>query len=211
MASAKGTYLVKAIAMASILFGTWWLWMGLHSLFGMHVKKHAHPGVIFFIAVIPGALAVGRGFWLYRDTSLPAVKSVVGLFSVLGGGWISTWQLNTFAGLLPEQIAASVVVLLATCIAWLAYLTVVRALLAVLGHEVQSMRQLLRRGVVMWIAWQVWFLLVQVFSHYAPDDPLWAVLTFIVPIVVAYGGYKFVSARMPASEADQPTGTGTTC
>jgi len=194
----------KAIGGASAILGVSWLWSVLTpTIRQLFTREQQTTDYLFFwiivpLMAIPGALAVAFGIELFRKKSTTALKWVVGLSAAFGTLWIDTRLSLLFADSVPEKIQSSLFMLLGTVVALPAYLIVVRALFPIIEAERPRVVDLIGKGVLALVAWQLWFLMNALFERYAPiqagythvrEEP-WGILGFLLPIIVAYGFYR---------------------
>ena len=204
----------KIIAVISFLFGVGWCWYVIYSPL-RHFLAHDREASDYFIIltivplmVIPGALAIGAGIRLYRSMDVGALKCVLGTFAFLGALAVSRALTFAFPHRLAEQTERMLALLLGTLVVVPLYLAVVRELLLMFGQRKPRIAELLGRGTLGIIAWQVWLLLNGVFREYSPLEEgekyrhkaPWETLGILVPIIVAYGGYRLATWLLPAKE-----------
>lgn len=156
------------------------------------------------LMVIPGILAVVFGIRLFLEMKDSSLKWVVGVFAVFLALFLSSRVSDLLPAILPEDLQSSVVLFVVSLVAILAYLHVVRWLFRHLTCEEHSLSSLVSRGVLVLMALQVWFLLSDIFDEYAPVQDgythvlkaPWGILSFIVPITVAYCSYRVLVYRL---------------
>ena len=202
----------KIFAVSSVLFGVGWSWAAIYPPL-RHILARDREAfdclsilVVVPFMVIPGALAVGAGIDLYRTINLGALKCALGTFAFLGALSISTALTAAFPNYLAEQNQRMLSLLFGTLVVIPLYVVVVKKLLEMLGQKRPGICELLGRGTLGLVAWQVWLLLSGVFREYSPLEDgekylhkaPWETLGLLVPIIVAYGGYKFAVRLLPA-------------
>lgn len=155
------------------------------------------------LMAIPGILAVVFGVRLFHEMRESYLKWVVGVFAVFFAYFLSLRTSEAFPAILPDELQSSIFLFVASLIAVVGYLIVLRLLLRHFTDEDRGVRSLLSRGVLILMAWQIWLLLSQIFDDYAPikegythvpEEP-WGILGLLVPIAVAYGLYRVVAPK----------------
>ncbi|MEO5914587.1 MAG: hypothetical protein ABIS50_10170 [Luteolibacter sp.] len=197
----------KIAAIVLILLSIAWIWGAAAPIRYFLVGDREVS--VFILAVVPllilpGALGIFFGIGLYREMSEEAVKGIVGLAAVLGALKISTTLTAVFPRLLPDKVAMPLYLLVGTLIVIPTYVWLVGKLLEMSGHGKPRLSDLLGRGALLLVAWQLFLVLSEVIREYAPlmegekylhEEP-WDLLGLLIPIAVAYGFYHITAACM---------------
>lgn len=165
------------------------------------------------LLVIPGVLAIGAGIILYRAICVGALKFLFVAFACLGVLEGSRALMFIFPHRLAEQTERTLFLLIGILVVIPLYVIAVRKTLELFEQEKPRIAELLGRGTLVLIAWQVWLLLNGVSSEYPPleggqkyfhKEP-WQTLGVLIPIIVAYGGYKLAAALLSPATATRKT------
>jgi hypothetical protein len=199
----------RIIGGVAALAGLWWTCVAIYpGVFRLWRDDIDTFGVIFVLATvplmtIPGILALFYGVRLFREMSESLLKWVVGLGAVFLAFFLSSRLSLLFPTLLPEGLLRATLLFVSSLAVIPVYFLVVRFLIRQLTNGASPASALLSRSVVILMAWQLWLLLLAYFHEYSPkegysripEEP-WGLLGVVVPIIVAYGSYRFVSATL---------------
>jgi hypothetical protein len=156
------------------------------------------------LMILPGAFAIWCGARLFKEMSDSSLKGVVGSLSVLGMFLLSGLLYTLFGGSLPESIENTVFVLIGAAVVFPVYLRVTGWFLHHFAGVERSHAELISRGVLILVAFEVWLLLAQLFDEflrgregdeYLIEQP-WDFIALVGPIIVAYGLYRALVARL---------------
>ncbi len=207
----------KLIGGAAVILGACWiLAVTISPISNVYLKGANIQNLLFLpiiiVMAIPGVLAVVHGFKLFSRMSLSSLKTVVGLLSISVSFILYSQLIKFFPNLLPDKFVELAYLFVSCLLAISGYILIVKLLIQHLTNQTISKHSLLSRDIVMLMAWQLWMLLSAISLEFSPigkDDAVsstgqWGLLSLIAPIVVAYGSYRIVIARM--NRADQELG-----
>lgn len=183
------THLRKAIGGAAILLGLLIFGAGVIPVIIHFISSekelfdYLFPLMAVTLFGTLGIVTARAGYQLFRELSEDSLKSVVGIFMLIGALWISPRILSAFAIELPERIKDGPCMSLGMLIVVPLYLFVVSRLLPFLGGEKKSMRDLLGRGILTLMAWLLWMILSGIAHQYAQEQPLWTLAAVIAPYI----------------------------
>jgi hypothetical protein len=201
--------------LAALLGACWTLAVIVPMIAGLWADSFEAFDVVFLLTIVPlmavpGVLAVVFGSRLFLEMRNSSLKWVLGVFAVYFAFFLSSRTSDLLPLFFPEDLQHSVVLFVASLVALVAYLQIVRWLLRHLTHENHSLRSLLSRGVLVLMALQIWLLLSDVFEEYSPieegythvpKEP-WGILSLIVPVVVAYCFYRAALPNLARAQQD---------
>jgi len=211
----------KAIGAAAVLSGAAWTWTSIFPLSALWPSaNHGSDSLAIalflpFLAMVAGigAILVVFGARLFRKMDESSLRWVIGTLAVVGAFFLASRFSSALPGLFPESVRDGAFLFVAGLIALSAYLVVIRFLVRHLTGRVGALTSFLNRGAVLLMAWQLWVLLVSIFTEYSPTkegyahvprEP-WGTLGFLVPILVACGAYRLVTRWLPkARECSKP-------
>lgn len=169
--------------------------------------------IVFLLTIvplmaIPGVLAVIFGVRLFREMRESSLKWVIGAVAVFFAFFLYSRMSAVLPSIVPDGLQSSAFLLVASLIAIVAYLFVVRLLLRHFTREDRRLSSLLSRGVVILMAWQVWLLLSEIFDEFSPikegythvPEGPWGILGVVAPIAVAYGLYRIFAHRLTKAQ-----------
>jgi hypothetical protein len=200
----------------SAAFGILWLLAVLASAIHRFIANELKPlDNIFLLAVvpmmaIPGVLAIFFGIKLYRTISLSSLKWVTGIFATFGALWISSGLSSLFKEFIPNRIQSGLFLLVGIFVVVPIYLIVVRHLSRRLGMGRLKVADLMGKGALALIAWQLWMVLFAVLQEYSPKEKgytsiakePWGMIELFVPILVSYTVYRVAVARWFSPQAE---------
>lgn len=199
----------KAIAAAAVLLGLLWF-MGavVYPASQILSGTKESPGIVMILTLLPlmglpAFLLIYLGASLFREMTEESLKWVVGTLAVFGAVSISARLQLAFPALLPTRVELSLGMFLGACVAVWLYLLVVRRLLPILGGEKKSMRSFLGRGILVLLAWLLWFFLSAWAEEYRRLADGYELVVFLVPMAVAYGSYRIAAASLLPSREIQ--------
>lgn len=210
MAKMKPELTRKAIGGLAVLAGVWWLCSAVYplarrlSLNGVDGFDVGFLLVPLLLMPIPGLLLVVSGANLFRKMSPSSLKWIVGVFCVFIAFYLARYLAAAFPVLLPVRLRESTLLFISNFFAIPAYILVVRWLLRHLTNEAPPCHALLSRWVLMVMAWQLMLGMTETFREFSPtkegypnvpQEP-WGILGLVVPIVIAYGAYRIVAAKL---------------
>ena len=219
----KSIYLSRTIGGLSTAFGVYWLWGALGSPVQRFITVGREPFDFMFLfgiaplISIPGVLAVVFGIKLYyRNTSLASLKLVMGVFAFCGALWISSGLSSLCGDFISKKIQPGIFFLVGIFVVVPIYLFVVGQMARMLGMGRLKAADLLERGVLALIAWQLWLVLSAVFMEYCPKDEEytsvpkepWGLMALFVPPLISYVAYRVVAARWLPSPPESDQGCG---
>jgi hypothetical protein len=205
----KAIQLSRSIGGLSTVLGLCWLWGGLVS----PVQRFIAGGwesldFIFLFAVIPfmatpGVLLTVFGIKLYRSMSLASLKWIMGVFAFCGALWISSGLSSLCGDLISKRVQTGIFFLVGIFVVVPIYLFAVGHLSRMLGLGKPKVGNLLGRGVLALIAWQLWTVLSDVILEYCPKeggyasvpDGSWSLIALFMPILISWVSYRVVVAR----------------
>ncbi len=200
----------RIIGTLGILFGAWWTWSSVvPPVIGIFSDDRDSSDIFFLLTIvpmmaIPGVLAIIFGIRLIREMKESSLKWVIGVFAVYFTFFLTHHASNLFPSLLPEIVQRSAYLFVASFIAIGTYLFAIQLLIRLLIQEKRTFKSLIGRGTLLLVAYLIWNLLSDLFREYAPtkagyehvhEEP-WDILSLIIPILAAYGFYRFSSKRL---------------
>ena len=212
------THVRRAIGGTSAFLGLCWLcmviWIALRSLWGgqRNVGNYLFGLTLVPIMAIPAVVAIQYGIHLFQKASVSSLKWTMGLPAAFAALVIFFMHSDAFPRLLPKQLAGTAFLLLGSLLVMPAYFAALRFTLPYIGIDRPKPFSLIGRGPLALIAWEVWLLLSDIFRVYSPvdeshkdlpEEPGWLFLALIVPIVVAYGGYRLAAYLMLTMKLEQ--------
>ncbi|MEO5713314.1 MAG: hypothetical protein ABIT37_07480 [Luteolibacter sp.] len=157
--------------------------------------------IILPLMATPGILLIYFGASLFRRMSEESLKRVIGTIAAVGAISIFSRLSLAFPGLVPKRTAPALGLFLGTCVIVPLYLLVMRSLLPVLGAERKGVRELLSRGVLILMAWELGNLLLSITFECFPPDISYSFPGLLISIIVPYICYRIAAARLlPAKE-----------
>jgi hypothetical protein len=195
----------RLIGGIAALLGLWWTSITLFPLISRSWSGELEAfGIVFLLTVItvtvtPGILAVVFGARLFLKMQESSLKWVVGVLAILLGFVLYSGLLGVLPRLLPERLQHTAFPFIASLIAIVTYLMVVRLLLRYFTQEEHPFKSLVSRGSLILLAWRLWMLLSSIFEECdLPEGgfALWHRLGFLMPTIVAYGLYRLAVSRL---------------
>ncbi|MEY3895751.1 MAG: hypothetical protein RLZZ214_1271 [Verrucomicrobiota bacterium] len=218
----KAVHLSRTIGGLSTVLGVCWLWGVLVPTFQRFIAGGRDSlDFIFLFAVvplvaIPGVLAVVFGIKLYRAVNLVSLKWIMGVLAFCGTLWISSGLSSLCGDLISKRVQTGIFLLVGIFVVVPIYLFVVGHLSRMLGLGKPKVGDLLGRGVLALIAWQLWTVLSAVIYEYCPKDEAyasvpngsWSLIALFMPILISWVSYRVVVARWLSPRADPSHDSG---
>lgn len=196
------TSIRKSIAGVVVLLGLLWFG-GAVIVPAIKTISGEKPGIssLFLVFMLPlmatpGILLTYFGVSLFRRMSEESLRWVIGTIAVLGVFLIDSRLSLAFPTLVPKRIESPMGLFLGTSVMVPIYLLVVSKLLPVLGAERKSMRELLSRGILILMAWELWMALSSIRFECFSSDSVYSFPGLLISIIVPYALYKIAAARL---------------
>jgi len=201
----NATHIRKPIACVSMLLGVGWLLISIPPIFRIASQGGLYLFNLTFLPLmaIPGVIAIYYGLRLYREMSESSLKMIIGNVAFIAAVSGSHHLSARFHSSLSVEIQSSLSLFLGSLIATGAYLLITRMLLGILGGVQRSLRDLLRPGVLILLAWLLWNVLSHVLHECLPGD--WYACKLFVPLVLAYGSYMIAMHYLAPNNKYQET------
>lgn len=160
---------------------------------------------------VPGIFSILGGIYLFRVARVSSVKIALAGFAIFGALAISAGLRTSIFNSFPQKWTYSLCMLIGALIVFPVYLFAVQQLLSRLGvyePKKPKLSGLIGRGSLTVFAALSWRLLSALFDEYTPiedgfthvpKEP-WGILGVVIPIAVAFGGYRWAVDRFVEKE-----------